>query len=337
MLTFSDVSKRFGAVQALSDCSFSVARGRMLGFLGPNGAGKTTAMRAVFGLVELDARRGALGRAAVGLARAAALRLHAGGARPLSADAGRRAARLLRLPARARRERGARGGIALARAARSRRPRRREGRGALARQPAARAARGGAAARAGAARPRRAVRRARPGRRAHARRGAPRRGGPRRRRPLLQPSARARRGHLRGGRDHRPRPHRRHRRRGRAETRLAAAADRAPARGRTAGSGCRTSPASSWSSAATATCGCWPAETSTRSRCSRRRSGRRGSSRSATGRRRSPSSSWSWWRHERAARDHARRPARDPRAPAQPRVPRLDAGHAPARRRVDRA
>jgi ABC-2 type transport system ATP-binding protein len=54
MLSFSHASKRFGAVQALADCSFSVARGRMLGFLGPNGAGKTTAMRAVFGLVELD-------------------------------------------------------------------------------------------------------------------------------------------------------------------------------------------------------------------------------------------------------------------------------------------
>jgi ABC-2 type transport system ATP-binding protein len=49
------VSKQFGSVQALGDCSFSVERGRMLGFLGPNGAGKTTAMRSVFGLVELDA------------------------------------------------------------------------------------------------------------------------------------------------------------------------------------------------------------------------------------------------------------------------------------------
>jgi ABC-2 type transport system ATP-binding protein len=54
LLSFSQVSKRFGAVQALSDCSFTVERGRMLGFLGPNGAGKTTAMRAVFGLVTLD-------------------------------------------------------------------------------------------------------------------------------------------------------------------------------------------------------------------------------------------------------------------------------------------
>jgi ABC-2 type transport system ATP-binding protein len=53
-LEFRQVSKRFGSVSALTDCSFSVARGGMLGFLGPNGAGKTTAMRAVFGLVELD-------------------------------------------------------------------------------------------------------------------------------------------------------------------------------------------------------------------------------------------------------------------------------------------
>ncbi len=53
-LELRHVSKRFGPVQALGDCSFSVARGGMLGFLGPNGAGKTTAMRTVFGLVEPD-------------------------------------------------------------------------------------------------------------------------------------------------------------------------------------------------------------------------------------------------------------------------------------------
>ena len=55
MLSVVHISKRFGAVEALAGCSFTVERGRMLGFLGPNGAGKTTAMRAVFGLVELDA------------------------------------------------------------------------------------------------------------------------------------------------------------------------------------------------------------------------------------------------------------------------------------------
>ena len=55
MLALSNVSKTFGDVRALADCSFSVGRGRMVGFLGPNGAGKTTSMRAVFGLVEPDA------------------------------------------------------------------------------------------------------------------------------------------------------------------------------------------------------------------------------------------------------------------------------------------
>ena len=55
MLELSGVSKQFGEVHALEDCSFAVEPGRMLGFLGPNGAGKTTAMRTVFGLVVPDA------------------------------------------------------------------------------------------------------------------------------------------------------------------------------------------------------------------------------------------------------------------------------------------
>ena len=55
MLEVVDIRKRFEAVEALAGCSFAVERGRMLGFLGPNGAGKTTTMRAVFGLLELDA------------------------------------------------------------------------------------------------------------------------------------------------------------------------------------------------------------------------------------------------------------------------------------------
>jgi ABC-2 type transport system ATP-binding protein len=54
MLEFDGVSKRFGDVTALASCTFFARPGRLTGFLGPNGAGKTTAMRAVFGLVELD-------------------------------------------------------------------------------------------------------------------------------------------------------------------------------------------------------------------------------------------------------------------------------------------
>jgi ABC-2 type transport system ATP-binding protein len=54
MLDFDGATKRFGAVTALDQCTFAARPGRLTGFLGPNGAGKTTAMRAVFGLVELD-------------------------------------------------------------------------------------------------------------------------------------------------------------------------------------------------------------------------------------------------------------------------------------------
>ena len=47
--------KRFGEVVALDRVSLEVRPGRVLGFLGPNGAGKTTVMRAIFGLLALDA------------------------------------------------------------------------------------------------------------------------------------------------------------------------------------------------------------------------------------------------------------------------------------------
>ena len=67
MLRVERAAKRFGDVQALDACTFSISRGHMLGFLGPNGAGKTTTMRAIFGLVELDAGEVAWDGNAVGL------------------------------------------------------------------------------------------------------------------------------------------------------------------------------------------------------------------------------------------------------------------------------
>lgn len=54
MLEFDGATKRFGTVTALDACTFTAQPRRLTGFVGPNGAGKTTAMRAVFGLVELD-------------------------------------------------------------------------------------------------------------------------------------------------------------------------------------------------------------------------------------------------------------------------------------------
>jgi ABC-2 type transport system ATP-binding protein len=54
-LEIEGLSRRFGTIHALDDLTFSVPAGKVVGFLGPNGAGKTTTMRAVFGLVDLDA------------------------------------------------------------------------------------------------------------------------------------------------------------------------------------------------------------------------------------------------------------------------------------------
>src|SRR3954463_9139347 len=45
----SHLVKTYGAVTAVSDISFSVARGEIIGFLGPNGAGKSTTMRILTG------------------------------------------------------------------------------------------------------------------------------------------------------------------------------------------------------------------------------------------------------------------------------------------------
>ncbi|MDH4064048.1 MAG: ABC transporter ATP-binding protein [Acidobacteriota bacterium] len=47
-------SKRYGAVQALRDVSFDVARGEMFGLIGPDGAGKTTTIRLLCGLLHAD-------------------------------------------------------------------------------------------------------------------------------------------------------------------------------------------------------------------------------------------------------------------------------------------
>src|SRR3954470_6072759 len=46
------LTKRFGAILAVDDLSFTVDEGRVVGFLGPNGAGKTTTLRMLLGLVN---------------------------------------------------------------------------------------------------------------------------------------------------------------------------------------------------------------------------------------------------------------------------------------------
>ena len=44
------LTKRYGALVAVDDLSFSLKQGTITGFLGPNGAGKTTTLRALLGL-----------------------------------------------------------------------------------------------------------------------------------------------------------------------------------------------------------------------------------------------------------------------------------------------
>lgn len=51
MIEVNHLTKRYGPVTAVSDVSFKVDRGEILGFLGPNGAGKTTTMRVLTGFM----------------------------------------------------------------------------------------------------------------------------------------------------------------------------------------------------------------------------------------------------------------------------------------------
>lgn len=55
MLTVSDVSVRYGGVQALGGVSFSVAPGEIAGFIGPNGSGKTTLLDVISGQTTPEA------------------------------------------------------------------------------------------------------------------------------------------------------------------------------------------------------------------------------------------------------------------------------------------
>ena len=50
----SNVSKRFGETQAVSDVSFAVEPGEIFGLLGPNGAGKTTTIRMMLDIFKPD-------------------------------------------------------------------------------------------------------------------------------------------------------------------------------------------------------------------------------------------------------------------------------------------
>ncbi|MGE5240507.1 MAG: ATP-binding cassette domain-containing protein, partial [Bacteroidota bacterium] len=49
LVEVKNLSRFYGAFQAVKDVSFTIRRGEVLGFLGPNGAGKTTTMQIISG------------------------------------------------------------------------------------------------------------------------------------------------------------------------------------------------------------------------------------------------------------------------------------------------
>ena len=51
MIEVQHLTKHYGDLTAVSDISFNVASGQILGFLGPNGSGKTTTMRVITGFM----------------------------------------------------------------------------------------------------------------------------------------------------------------------------------------------------------------------------------------------------------------------------------------------
>ena len=50
-ITTNNLTKKFGAVTAVNDVSFTVEKGEIYGFLGPNGSGKSTVIKMLCGLL----------------------------------------------------------------------------------------------------------------------------------------------------------------------------------------------------------------------------------------------------------------------------------------------
>lgn len=61
MISVSDLGKRYGDLHAVSDVSFEIQAGEIVGLLGHNGAGKTTIMKMLTGYIEPSEGRATVG------------------------------------------------------------------------------------------------------------------------------------------------------------------------------------------------------------------------------------------------------------------------------------
>ncbi len=57
LLEVEHLTKRFGGVTAVDDCSFAVEQGTITGLIGPNGSGKTTVFNLITGYLRADSGR----------------------------------------------------------------------------------------------------------------------------------------------------------------------------------------------------------------------------------------------------------------------------------------
>jgi len=60
MIALFGLTKYYGQTLGVSDISFEVSAGEVMGFLGPNGAGKTTTMRSLVGLLNISSGSAAI-------------------------------------------------------------------------------------------------------------------------------------------------------------------------------------------------------------------------------------------------------------------------------------